>query len=130
MPRRAAGSCWAAARQEAARASCSTSASSRRAVNGLWPLSAYSRLTPSPQTSDGGAGIPVTMCGEMAGDPRFTKLLLAMGLRIFSMDPTTLLEVKKKVLSADIAGSESRVEEILSCGDTQALRGLVTALDG
>jgi phosphoenolpyruvate-protein phosphotransferase (PTS system enzyme I) len=76
------------------------------------------------------AGIPVTMCGEMAGDPRFTKLLLAMGLRIFSMDPTTLLEVKKKVLSADIAGSESRVDEILSCGDTQALRGLVTALDG
>ncbi|MDZ7842212.1 MAG: phosphoenolpyruvate--protein phosphotransferase [Gammaproteobacteria bacterium] len=76
------------------------------------------------------AGIPVTMCGEMAGNPRFTKLLLAMGLRIFSMDPTTLLEVKKKVLSADIAETESWVEEILSCGDTQALRGLVTALDG
>ncbi len=64
----------------------------------------YDPLHPSvlrlvKMTIDAGrrADIPVTMCGEMAGDPRFTKLLLGFGLRMFSIDPKTLLEVKKKV---------------------------------
>ncbi len=38
--------------------------------------------------------IPVSMCGEMASDPRYTRLLLAMGLTHFSMHPNALLEVK------------------------------------
>lgn len=75
------------------------------------------------------AGIPVTMCGEMAGDPRFTKLLLGMGLRIFSMEPTTLLEVKKKVLDTEIATAEKYARDILGSGNTQQLRDLVVALD-
>ena len=41
------------------------------------------------------AGIPVAMCGEMAGDARYTKLLLGMGLREFSVHPNALLEVKQ-----------------------------------
>ena len=41
------------------------------------------------------AGIPVAMCGEMAGDPHYTKLLLGMGLREFSVHPNALLEVKQ-----------------------------------
>jgi len=40
------------------------------------------------------AGIPVAMCGEMAGDPVYTRLLLGLGLREFSMQPNTILEVK------------------------------------
>lgn len=75
------------------------------------------------------ANIPVTMCGEMAGDERFTRLLLGMGLRIFSMDPTTILEVKKKVLDADTTVAERHARQILECHDTQELRDLVTALD-
>jgi phosphotransferase system enzyme I (PtsI) len=75
------------------------------------------------------AGIPVTMCGEMAGDPRFTKLLLGMGLRNLSMDPTNLLEVKKKILDTDTGSAESYVDDILDCADTQELRSLVAALD-
>jgi len=75
------------------------------------------------------ANIPVTMCGEMAGDERFTRLLLGMGLRIFSMDPTTILEVKKKVLDADTSVAERHARQILECHDTQELRDLVTALD-
>lgn len=96
----------------------------------------YDPLHPSvlrlvKMTIDAGkrADIPVTMCGEMAGDPHFTKLLLGLGLRIFSMDPTTLLEVKKKVLDTDIGVAEEYAEKILSCPDTQGLRDLVVALD-
>ena len=44
---------------------------------------------------------PVAMCGEMAGDPRFTRLLLGMGLRRFSMQPGALLAIKEIILEAD-----------------------------
>lgn len=75
------------------------------------------------------AGIPVTMCGEMAGDARFTKLLLGFGLRNFSMDPTTLLEVKKKVLDTNIALAEEYADKVMECRDSQQIRDLVAALD-
>ncbi|MFW5450610.1 MAG: phosphoenolpyruvate--protein phosphotransferase [Methylophagaceae bacterium] len=45
---------------------------------------------------------PVSMCGEMAGDPRFTRLLLAMGLESFSMHPNALLEVKQIINETDL----------------------------
>jgi len=48
------------------------------------------------------AGIPVSMCGEMAGDPRFTRLLLGLGLREFSMQSVNLLEVKQIVNNSDM----------------------------
>ncbi len=48
------------------------------------------------------ASIPVSMCGEMAGDPRYTRLLLGMGLRNFSMQPDALLDVKNSVRGSDI----------------------------
>lgn len=41
--------------------------------------------------------LPATVCGEVAGDPRYTRMLLALGLRQFSMHPARLLEVKKVV---------------------------------
>jgi phosphotransferase system enzyme I (PtsI) len=47
------------------------------------------------------AGIPVSMCGEMAGDPRLTRLLLGLGLREFSMHPSVLLEIKRIINNSD-----------------------------
>lgn len=47
--------------------------------------------------------IPVSMCGEMAGDPRYTRLLLAMGLEYFSMHPNALLEVKQVINETDLS---------------------------
>lgn len=44
---------------------------------------------------------PVSMCGEMAGDPRFARLLLGIGLREFSMQPGAILDIKEVVLKAD-----------------------------
>ena len=56
-------------------------------------------------TLDAGAkaDIPVAMCGEMAGDSKFTQLLLGLGLREFSVHPAYLLEVKKIILESDLS---------------------------
>lgn len=48
-------------------------------------------------------GKSVSVCGEMAGDPAMTKLLLGLGLRSFSMQPTQILTVKQEVLRSDTA---------------------------
>jgi phosphotransferase system enzyme I (PtsI) len=46
---------------------------------------------------------PVTLCGEMAGETRYTSLLLALGLTGFSMHPSSLLEVRHAIASCDVA---------------------------
>lgn len=47
------------------------------------------------------AGKPVSVCGEMAGDAAFTELLLAFGLRSFSMHPSCIAEIKQRLLRVD-----------------------------
>ncbi len=58
------------------------------------------------------AAIPVSMCGEMAGDPRYTRLLLGMGLRTFSMQPDALLDIKNIVRSSDIRQLSRQAAEL------------------
>lgn len=55
------------------------------------------------------AGIPVSMCGEMAGDARYTRLLLALGLREYSMHPSSILEIKRIVLDSDLGELAPRI---------------------
>jgi phosphotransferase system enzyme I (PtsI) len=55
----------------------------------------------------------VSMCGEMAGDPRCTRLLLALGLRELSMHPNALLEVKQVVRRCDIGAMERALAPML-----------------
>jgi phosphotransferase system enzyme I (PtsI) len=47
------------------------------------------------------SGRHVSVCGEMAGDPAFTELLLGMGLRSFSMHPAQIATIKQRILRAD-----------------------------
>ena len=58
-------------------------------------------------------GMPVAVCGEMAGDPKLTRLLIGMGLREFSMHPSQLLEVKQQVMMSDAAQLAVRVAKLL-----------------
>ncbi|MFP5304617.1 MAG: phosphoenolpyruvate--protein phosphotransferase, partial [Gammaproteobacteria bacterium] len=74
------------------------------------------------------AGIPVAMCGEMAGDPRFTRLLLGLGLTDFSMHPASVLEVKEIVVDSNIARLRAAVAEALESGEPQELRERIAAL--
>jgi phosphotransferase system enzyme I (PtsI) len=59
------------------------------------------------------ANIPVAVCGEMAGDPLMTKLLLGLGLTDFSMHFSQLLLVKREILKADVALLKSRIGAVL-----------------
>ncbi|MGI4856832.1 MAG: phosphoenolpyruvate--protein phosphotransferase [Janthinobacterium lividum] len=60
------------------------------------------------------ARVPVAVCGEMAGDPTMTRLLLGMGLREFSMHPSQLLVVKREVLRADLGTLERGVADLVA----------------
>ena len=71
------------------------------------------------------AGIPVGMCGEMAGDPRYTRLLLGLGLTQFSMHPSNLLEVKRVVKDSYIVELVRQVKRILHTSDPDRLARLL-----
>jgi phosphoenolpyruvate-protein phosphotransferase (PTS system enzyme I) len=66
-------------------------------------------------------GKSVSVCGEMAGDPAFTELLLAMGLRSFSMHPSQIAAVKQKVLRADTRRLNVHLNAVLDSDDPQAM---------
>ena len=57
--------------------------------------------------------IPVAMCGEMAGETKYTRLLLGLGLRVFSVHPATLLEVKQIVIDSNIGDLEALAKKAL-----------------
>lgn len=59
-------------------------------------------------------GKGVSVCGEMAGDIGFTRLLLGLGLRTFSMHPAQILAVKQEVLRADTRRLEPWAQEVLA----------------
>lgn len=66
------------------------------------------------------ARIPFSVCGEIAGDPRYTALLLGLGFRELSMAPPSLLKVKRRILEIDLASAERRARMIME--ETDALR--------
>lgn len=65
------------------------------------------------------AAVPVAMCGEMAGEPRYTRLLLGMGLSEFSMHHSALLEVKQVINHSRITLLTAAVSDILKCDRPQ-----------
>ena len=75
------------------------------------------------------ARIPVAMCGEMAGDPRYTRLLVGLGLSEFSMHPATLLAVKRIVRESSSKRLAQTANRILKRRDTRAVHALVDELN-
>jgi phosphotransferase system enzyme I (PtsI) len=59
------------------------------------------------------ANVPIAVCGEMAGDPALTKLLLALGLTDFSMHFSQLLLVKREILKANVGLLKARISRVL-----------------
>jgi phosphotransferase system enzyme I (PtsI) len=74
------------------------------------------------------ARIPVAMCGEMAGDPRYTGLLLGLGLTEFSMHPVTLLEVKKIVRDSNVGELTRFANRVMKLRDIREVHTLVEQL--
>ena len=76
--------------------------------------------------------INVSMCGEMAGDPRFTRLLLAMGLDTFSMHPNGILEIKQIINETDLGKLPENALHVLNLSDpfeTEALLQKINSLN-
>jgi phosphotransferase system enzyme I (PtsI) len=74
------------------------------------------------------AETPIAVCGEMAGDPQFTRLLIGMGLRQFSMHPSQLLEVKQQVVMADAEQLALKVARLLRLDEPDKIREQVARL--
>jgi len=80
------------------------------------------------QTANRG-GVPVAVCGEMAGDTTLTRLLLGMGLRNFSMHPAQLLAIKERVVRASIGEAHALVQRVLRSTDPAKTRELLAKLN-
>lgn len=65
------------------------------------------------------AGKHVSVCGEMAGDPAFTELLLGMGLRSFSMHPAQIASIKQRVLRTDARRWAACIEDVLASDEPE-----------
>ena len=76
------------------------------------------------------ARIPVSICGEIAGDPRFTPLLLGFGVRELSMSPTALARVKQRILKLDTADAARRARLVMEISDSGRIAALLDDMDG
>jgi phosphoenolpyruvate-protein phosphotransferase (PTS system enzyme I) len=75
------------------------------------------------------AKVPVTMCGEMAGDVSLTRLLLGLGLRCFSMHAAHVPDVKQQVLEADASVLRPAARSMLRASDPVRLKSLLAKLN-
>ena len=71
----------------------------------------------------------VAVCGEIAGDPSITRLLLGMGLRTFSMHPAHLLTVKQQILTSDLRETIAITKKILRTQHPEKIEHLVQKLN-
>jgi len=75
------------------------------------------------------AGIPVSVCGEMAGDASLTRLLLGFGLRQFSMHPAHVLTVKQQILKSDLPHITGVAQKMLKVHEPEKLHQLLARLN-
>ena len=75
------------------------------------------------------ANMPVSVCGEMAGEPSMTKVLLGMGLTDFSMHFNQLLSVKKEILRSDMSVLRQSVDELLKAIEPEELQAALQKIN-
>ena len=71
----------------------------------------------------------VSICGEMAGDSKLTKLLLGMGLKNFSMHPSRILSVKKQVLNSDTQKLAALSSKVLKTKESEIIETLIQKIN-
>ena len=71
------------------------------------------------------ARIPVSICGEMAGDPKLTALLIGLGLRELSMSPANIPRVKQRIREMDAVAASNRANLIMDQVDSGRIRMLL-----
>ena len=76
------------------------------------------------------AGIPVSLCGEMAGNPRYAALLCGLGVHELSMAASAIPQVKQRLLKLDLKAAESRAGITLQQPDSGRVATLVDDMNG
>ena len=71
----------------------------------------------------------VSVCGEMAGDPKLTKLFIGMGLTNFSMHPSSILTVKKQILESDATKLRSMSNKVLKQNASEKIETLLNQIN-
>ncbi|MFZ3088296.1 MAG: phosphoenolpyruvate--protein phosphotransferase [Methylotenera sp.] len=71
-------------------------------------------------------GKSVSVCGEMAGDVKLTKLLIGMGLRQFSMHPSHILSIKQQVLHSQLSELNTQARKVLGLTDIEKIELVVS----
>jgi phosphotransferase system enzyme I (PtsI) len=71
------------------------------------------------------ARIPISVCGEIAGDPRYTALLLGLGVRELSMAWPALPRVKQRIRSIDLLAATRRARMIMDQSDSGRIAALL-----
>src|SRR4030042_1000487 len=79
------------------------------------------------QTVEAGhrAGIPVAMCGEMAGEPLYVPILLGLGLNELSMNPIAIPRVKRIIRLISYQSARTILDKILTLGTTEEVNAEV-----
>jgi phosphotransferase system enzyme I (PtsP) len=72
-------------------------------------------------------GTPVSVCGEMAGDPGAAMLLVAMGVDVLSMSAANLLRVKAVLRSITLDGTEELLAQVRDLPDSDSINQCVQA---
>lgn len=75
------------------------------------------------------AGIALSLCGEMAGDPEITPLLLGLGLRRLSVAPRILPEIKARIRALEAGPLLSLADEALAASSAGEVREILSRLD-
>jgi phosphotransferase system enzyme I (PtsI) len=76
------------------------------------------------------AGRPLTICGDMAGEPAYTDLLLGLGLRELSVAPGEMLEVKGRIRDADLGRARDLARAALELGTAGEIEALLQEAGG
>jgi len=71
------------------------------------------------------ARIPISICGEVAGDPRFTPLLVGLGFRELSMTASSIPAVKRRILGIDMSSAVQRANLIMRETDPCRIQALL-----
>jgi phosphotransferase system enzyme I (PtsI) len=74
------------------------------------------------------AGIDVGMCGEMAGDPYYTPVLLGLGLDEFSVASAQIPKIKRVIRNISFEDVQRIAKEILKCGDRGSISKIISAI--
>jgi len=73
--------------------------------------------------------MPVSVCGEMAGELAYTRLLLGLGLRQFSMFSAQVPSVKQRVLTTGLPEISAMTQKIMRADDPMKIRELLERLN-